>query len=57
LLGVARPRGTHNTLAFVSGTVLIEATATVPPAAPNHDRAATIGLARAADTHLRTVAH
>ncbi len=61
--GLARPnyllsgvsRGTQNTLANVTGTVLTVTTNSVLRSAPSHNQAATVALARAANTHLLAI--
>jgi len=61
--GIARPnylllgvnRGTKNSLANVTGTVLVETTNAAPPSAPSHNQAATVALARAANAHLLAI--
>ncbi|HEY6029218.1 MAG TPA: hypothetical protein VIU44_01570 [Gaiellaceae bacterium] len=55
LLGMPAGRSLQNQVAFVAGTVVVEVAVTERAGMPQHDKVATIALARAANAHLRSV--
>src|SRR5512146_2238864 len=56
LLGMPSGRALQNQVAFVTGPVFVEVVVNERAAMPQHDKVATVALARAANAHLRSVA-
>ncbi|MGZ4353642.1 MAG: hypothetical protein ACXVZ4_08855 [Gaiellaceae bacterium] len=56
LVGMPAGRSLQNQVAFVAGTVFVEVIVAERAGMPQHDKVATIALARAANAHLRSVA-